>query len=210
MVLIPVVPPPDPGLANAVLLLGAAAVKEVLVGLIIGYVTMLIFVAVQLAGEAMDIQIGFGLAAVADPLLGTHTALIGQFLYLMATLLFLALNGHHMLLVGLMKSFEMVPLGQFAFGALLSGRILEILSDLFMIGLRIGGPVMLAVFLADLALGLVGRSLPQMNLLMVGLPAKIWVGFGVLLLTLPLFVVACQGLFDSMYRDILLILSAMK
>jgi flagellar biosynthetic protein FliR len=210
MILIPIVRPPDPTLANAVLLLGAAVVKELVVGLIIGYVTTLLFLAVQLAGEAIDMQMGFGLASTADPLLGTHTSIIGQFLYLIATLLFLALNGHHLLLTGLVKSFDLVPLNHFVFGTLLSGRVLDMVSEFFLIGLRIGGPVMLAVFLADLVVGLLGRTLPQMNLLVVGFPVKVWVGLGILTLTLPLILLTCQGLFTGMYRDMLLILDAMK
>jgi flagellar biosynthetic protein FliR len=126
-----------------------------------------------------------------------------------ATLLFLAMNGHHLILTALVQSFHIVPLGEFSLQPLMTGRILELLGDIFMVGLRIGAPVMLAVFLTDLALGLLGRTVPQMNLLMVGFPLKIAVGLGILLVSMPVFILLCQGLFTGMYRDLILILQAM-
>ncbi len=209
LVLLPVVPAPDPRVAENVLTLACAAAREVVVGLVIGYVSVLLFVAIQLAGEAIDIQVGFGLANIADPLLGTQASLVGQFQYMLATLIFLALNGHHLVLGALVKSFELVPLTGMAIQPLLGTRLLDILSQIFLIGLRIGGPVMLAVFLTDLALGLLGRTLPQMNLLMVGFPIKIFVGLAMLLITISSFYTLSQGLFQTMYRDIVGILQAM-
>ena len=207
--LLPVVHAPDPRIGESVLLLGAAAVKEAIVGLILGYVATLAFVAIQLAGEVADIQIGFGFASIADPLLNTHTSLIGQFQYIVATLLFLVANGHHLVLSALVRSFELVPLDGFVFHALLAGRILGILGDLFVVGMTIGAPVLLAVFLADLGLGVVGRAMPQMNLMVVGFPIKTFIGLSMLIVALPLFAIACQSLFDGLYRDMLTVLHAM-
>lgn len=209
LALLSVVPQPPAILAENVWLLAAAAVKEAAVGIILGFVATMVFMAIQLAGEAADIQIGFGLANIADPLLGTQTSLLGQFQFIVATLLFLIVNGHHLLLAALVRSFSLVPLDAFALHGILSARILDILAQLFLIGLSIGAPVMLAVFLTDLALGLLGRTVPQMNLLLVGFPIKILVGLGMLLISLPFFLTACRGLFDGMYRDLLTILRAM-
>lgn len=209
LVLVPTITPVDPHVGSNLLLLGMAVVKEAAVGIIIGFIATLVFLAIQLAGEAADIQVGFGMASIADPLLGTQTSLIGQFQYMMATLLFLSVNGHHLLITALVKSFDIVPLGDFAFHGILTGRAVDILSNLFLIGLRIGGPIMLAVFLADLGLGLLGRTVPQMNLLMVGFPVKIFVGLATLLLFVPYFLTMCQNLFATMYGDILTIIRAM-
>lgn len=209
LMLVPLVPAPAPVVGSDILLFISAVVKEAAVGLILGFVAMLAFVAIQLAGEAADMQVGFGLASMADPLLGTHTSLIGQFQFTVATLLFLVLNGHHLLVAALVKSFSLLPLGAFAYQPVLTDRILDILVGLFVLGLSIGAPVMLAVFLTDLALGLLGRTVPQMNLLLVGFPVKIAVGLSMLLVSLPFFITVCRGLFDGMYRDMLLILDAM-
>jgi flagellar biosynthetic protein FliR len=209
LILVPILPLPDPRLADNLLLLAAAGIKEAVVGVILGFVATMIFMAIQLAGEAADVQVGFGLANIADPLFGSHTSIIGQFQYMMATLLFLAMDGHHLILTGLIQSFHTVPLGGFTLQPLLTGRVLSLLGDLFMVGLRIGGPVMLAVFLTDLAMGLLGRTVPQMNLMAVGFPVKVAVGFGILLVSLPVFILLCQGLFTGMYHDLLLILQAM-
>jgi flagellar biosynthetic protein FliR len=209
VVLLPVVHLPDPAIADNIFMLGGAAVKEAAVGLILGFTAMLIFVAIQLAGEAADIQIGFGMASIVDPLLGTQTALVGQFQFMVATLFFLVINGHHYILMALAKSFELVPLNGFVYHTLLTGRVLQIVSDLFLIGLRLGAPVMLAVFLTDLALGLLGRTVPQMNLLLVGFPVKIAVGLTMLIASVPFFMVGCRSLFGDMYRDLMAIVRAM-
>lgn len=209
LVVTPLVAAPAPETATHILLFAVAVMKEAAVGLTLGFVAMMAFVAIQLAGEASDMQIGFGLANVADPLLGTRTSLLGQFQYTVATLLFLVLNGHHFLVAALVKSFSLVPVGALEYHPDMTGSILKILAGLFMLGLSIGAPVMLAVFLTDLALGLLGRTVPQMNLLLVGFPVKIAVGVSMLLVSLPFFVTACRGLFDSMYRDLFLILDAM-
>lgn len=210
LILLPVVKSPDPALANEVFLLGSAVLKEFIVGIVIGYVTTLLFVAIQLAGEAIDVQMGFGMASIADPLLGTHTSIMGQFLYLTATIFFLVTNGHHHLLTGLAQSFQAVPLDGFVMTSLLYERVLGLIAQFFLIGLRIGGPVMLSVFLADLALGLLGRNLPQMNLMVIGFPIKVWVGIGVFSFMLPFFLLTLQSLFSGIYRDITLILTAMR
>jgi flagellar biosynthetic protein FliR len=209
MVLVPIVAPVNAALTNNLLMLAGAVLKEAATGLIIGFIATLTFLAIQLAGEAADIQIGFGLANIADPLLGTQTSLIGQFQYMMATLLFLVVNGHHFILAALVRSFELVPLNDLTFHAILTGRVLDIVSQLFMMALRIGGPVMLAVFLTDVALGLLGRTVPQMNLLMVGFPVKIFVGLATLMMAVPFFLMMTQGLFATMYGDIITIIRAM-
>lgn len=209
LVLVPTIAPVDAAVTSNLFLLAGAVLKEAATGLIIGFTATLIFLAIQLAGEAADIQIGFGMANIADPLLGTQTSLIGQFQYMMATLLFLTVNGHHFVLTAMVKSFELVPLGDLTFHGILTGRILNIVSQLFFISLRIGGPVMLAVFLTDLALGLLGRTVPQMNLMMVGFPVKIFVGLATVLLAVPFFLTVSQGLFATMYGDIMTIIRAM-
>ena len=162
LILIPIVPAADPSLISNIFLLGAAAVREAAVGLIIGFIATLAFTAIQLAGETADIQVGFGLANIADPLLGFHTSLIGQFQYLVSVLFFLAIDGHHVILTALVRSFTLVPLDSFSIHAGLTAQTLAILGELFVIGMRIAAPVMLAVMLTDLGLGLVSRAVPQM------------------------------------------------
>lgn len=209
LILLPTIAPISPEILRNVFLLAEAVIREAIVGLVIGFVANMIFLAIQLAGDAVDIQIGFGLANIADPLQGTQSSLVGQFQYIIGTLLFLAMNGHHMILAALVRSFRIVPLNGAVFHPEVAGRILDLLTMFFVVGLQIAAPVMLTVFLTDMALGLLGRTVPQMNLLMVGFPVKILVGMTFLLVSLPIFLPLCQNLFSGMYQDIINIVQAL-
>jgi flagellar biosynthesis protein FliR len=208
LVLLPAASAPPPGLCTDVLTLASAVAREALVGLIMGFAVTLLFLAVQLAGELIDVQMGFGMAAVMDPLLNTQASLIAQFQYLVATLMFLATNGHHALIVALSDSLRLVPLASAHPGPAVAGSALDAVAHLFLLGVHLGAPVLLALVLTDLALGLLGRTLPQMNLLLVGMPAKILVGLAMLLLSLPSFVPACHDLFGGVHHYVLRFLIA--
>lgn len=163
-------------------------VPEIVVGLIIGLVTHFIFYGVELSGQFLGIQMGFGIVNVIDPQTEEQISIIAQLQYLFAVLIFLTFSGHHFLLSGLKYSYEVVPIGGVHFRSELLVLFIKMMGDLFVAGLKIAAPVMAALLLSEVALGIVARTVPQMNVFIVGFPLKIGLGLLALALSWPMFV----------------------
>lgn len=177
---------PEPG---NILALASAVGGEIFAGLIIGYTAYLLFTGIQMAGQIIDIQIGFGLVNVIDPAGGQQVSILGQFYYLLAMLFFLAVDGHHALLKALGDSFGLLPPGGVGWldqaaqaGPLLSGFF----TKLFVIAFQVAAPSVAVLFLTNLSMGLLSRTLPQMNVFIVGLPLNVVVGLLVTVASLKL------------------------
>lgn len=183
---------------------------ELLVGWIIGFTASLTFSAIHMAGQLLDMQVGFGVVNVLDPTTGQQVPIIGSFKYNLAIIIFLVTNGHHLLLTGLFESFRLIPI----FGAVINPDITEIMVDLvsgiFVIAMKISIPVLVAIILTDVALGVLARTMPQMNIFVVGIPAKIMVGLFVLSFALPFYILFLDVAFNEMYGNIFVVLRAMQ
>lgn len=177
-------------------------ITEFLIGFMIGFAMYLVFVAVQVAGQLIDMQMGFSIVNVLDPQSGVQIPLIGNFQYLMALLILLSLNGHHLILAALVKSYDFIPL----LGGHLVGPVTETLlrmfSGLFVTAIKIAAPVVGSLLVTDVALGIIARTVPQMNVFIVGMPAKIAIGLVILILILSLYVWLLGVLFDRMFHDV--------
>ena len=160
--------------------------SEVLVGLAIGVAASLVFHALEMGASLVGVQMGFGLQGVIDPLTGAQSSVIDQFYRLLVTLIFFAINGHYLVIGGLLQTFEVVPPGTADLTLIAGERVTPFFTALFVVALRIAMPVMGALMLTDLAMGLVARTVPQMNVLIVGFPLKIGVGVLVLAASVPL------------------------
>lgn len=187
----------------------AMAAKEFLVGIILGYVSFLVFSALYIAGQIIDMQIGFGMVNVLDPTLNTQVPLTGNFIYVLTTLFFLMIDGHHVLLSALFKSYSLLPIGSLAFNEALVDNMLAIFIEVFVIGFKISVPVVAAALLAEVALGVLSRTVPQMNVFIVGMPLKIGIGLVTLLFMMPVFINIINVTFDRMYGYIYLIIRSM-
>jgi len=164
--------------------------KEVLIGLYIGFLVSLIFTAFQLAGEYYSVLVGFGISEVIDPLAQVSVPLIGQLKNLIGLLIFLVINGHHFLIKAIYRSYELVPI--IAFEKTASAGLLKFvvysMGGMFVIALKIALPVLATILLVEVSLGILAKAAPQMNILMLGFPVKIAVAFGVLIIISPLVV----------------------
>lgn len=183
--------------------------KELLVGIIIGYVSFVLFSAMFVAGQIIDAQIGFGMVNVLDPQSNIQVPLIGNFLYIFAILVFLLVDGHHVLFSALVKSYNIVPINSFFFTKNLINNIIGIFAETFMIALKIGIPIIGAVLISEAALGILSRTIPQMNVFIVGMPMKIGLGLLTLLLILPGFSNTLDYLFDILYAYISIAIQSM-
>ncbi|MEH7222573.1 flagellar biosynthetic protein FliR [Bacillus sp. JJ1566] len=175
--------------------------KEAMVGLLIGLIAYMIFAAIQIAGGFIDFQMGFAIANVIDPQTGAQSPLMGQYLYTFALLFLLAINGHHLLLDGIFYSYEFIPMEQatLPFGNdNLVEFVLRAFSTMFIIAFQMSMPVVGALFLVDIALGIVARTVPQLNVFVVGLPLKIGVSFVVMLIAISMMFMLVGKLVDNM------------
>lgn len=204
IVLMPVVQP-DPrlfpeGLFSALNLI----VSELIFGLTIGLSIRLFFAAVQLGAHLVGFQMGFGMARVLDPETGTQATMLVQIGNWIAILIFLLLNGHHILLKTLSESFSIIEVGSLGFREGLFHKILEISGDMFAMAIRIGAPAIAALLFTSAAFGILAKIVPQMNILIVAFPVKIVVGlffFGISLEILLYFtkqyVVGLEGMLKT-------------
>lgn len=177
-------------------------VSELIFGIIIGFASSLVFSAVQMTGSLLDMQIGFGVVNVFDPQAGQQVPLIGNFKYILALLLFLIVNGHHILLTAIVDSFKLVPITGVVFSNSITNMMVNMISGIFTLAFKITVPVLAALIITDIALGILARTMPQMNVFIVGVPAKIIVGIFVLSVTLPFFMLFLEVGLRGMYRDI--------
>lgn len=177
--------------------------REFLVGIAMGFLAYLFVTAVQVAGSFMDIQIGFGIANVIDPMTGASAPMLGNVKYMIAMLLFLSFDGHHYLLRAIMESYEWIPLNNQVFAKVYDGKISEFLlrsfESMFYIAFQLAAPVVAALFLTDLGLGLLTRVAPQFNIFVIGAPLKMILGFILLMLLFPELISQFQSLFTSMF-----------
>ena len=150
---------------------------EIIMGLLLDVVVRFLFAAVQTAGHYIGFSMGFAMMNVLDPLTGTQEPITGHVLYQTTMLVFLSLNGHLFLLQALGESFSLVPPGGLLINPALGEHILAFAGHIFTLALKIAAPVIGSLFLVDLALALISRAAPQMNVLFVGFPLKIGVGF---------------------------------
>ena len=186
---------------GSLLAYGILAAKEVLFGLALGYVVNLIFICIQMAGQLVDFQIGFSMATYYDPLTSNRFSLFSNLYYWVGIALFFAVNGHHYLIYAMTQSFELVPLGQLSFGQLDLDGIVTLFADMFRIAFEIAMPIIFIVLLADVIMGILSRSVPQINILMLNLPLKMLIGILAAIVLLPAFGNMLLSLIESLpYR----------
>jgi len=196
---------PEPNLIPYMILVA----KELILGMLFGYTARLIFYAVQFAGEIIGIDIGFGVVNIIDPLSSEQISVIGTFKNLIAIVTFLAINGHHILINALIKSFDMIPLGGIHLSAGLGESVIDTTAQVFIMAIQMAAPVITALFMTSLALGIVARTVPQMNVFIVGFPLKIGVGVAMLMISLPLFQVVLIKLFNNIGPNLSVLLTQM-
>jgi flagellar biosynthetic protein FliR len=197
-------------LPSAGIPLAMAVVREMLIGFSIGLGATLIFTGIQLAGQIVDIQMGLGMVNIIDPITSTQISVMGQYYYLIATLVFMAVDGHHLLLRGVAESFNVIPLGQAHFSVALGTKMMGLFTQVFFIAFRVGAPVIGALFITNMALGVIARTVPQMNVFIVGMPLNLGVGFLITAISMSFFVFILQGLFKGMYHDIAILIQTMR
>jgi flagellar biosynthesis protein FliR len=209
LVLYPIVHLEPTPLVPSVIAFAIGICGEILMGVILGYVIRLIFTGIQLAGELIAFQMGFSVASVIDPMSSSQVPVISQMMVMFAILIFLTTNAHHWFLRGLVESFTLIPPFGFHSSGNLMSRLFQAAGDMFSIAVKSGSPVIVALLLVSLGLGLVGRTVPQMNVFMVATPVNILIGFIFLSLSLPMMMTFLSQLLNGAGKEILQIMKLM-
>lgn len=196
LVLMPLVMQTQPAQVHPWTAFPVLILQESSVGFVIGVVASLLFAAAQLSGEILDRYMGFGLAHLIDPEFDEETSLVSEFENLVALMLFLAIGGHHILLLGLCESFELIPLGGVRCDSAIAMEIVRVTGQVFPVAIKLTAPAFVILIVTTVVEGLIARFVPQMNVLVIGLPLKIAVGLIGLAACVPMF----SYIFDKMLR----------
>jgi flagellar biosynthetic protein FliR len=184
--------------------------NQVLVGVTIGFASYIVFAAIQLSGQIIDLQMGFGIVNVIDPMSNTQVSIIGQFQFILGMLIFLSINGHHYLFQAITDSFRFVPLTSVGMTEATLNKLGDLFSNLFVIAFKIAGPATIALILTNITLGMIARTIPQMNVFIVGLPLNILVGLAAVLISMPILVNLFNTLLNAMWDDIYYIIKSLR
>lgn len=183
---------------------------EVLLGITIGLMVRLLFSAASMAGEFMGLEVGLSLPSVLNPDLGEQSSVLQTLVELFTLFVFLSTEAHHLLLRGLAHSFRVVPLLGWEFGGSSVAAMVQLSGELWPMALRISAPLVAAQFLVKVALALLARAAPQMNVFMVGFPLQIGVGLLTLAFMLPLVAFVIEELFGQIGTQIVGMLNLLK
>lgn len=181
----------------------AAAASEFVVGGLLAFGVFTAFAAFQLAGRVMDLQMGFGVASLIDPATRTQSPLLGTLLNMVALAVFFAVDGHHLVIRGLAYSLVQLPPGS-SLAALEPAAVVAQFGAMFVFAVALAAPVIFVLLLVDVALAVMARTMPQMNVFIVSLPLKIMVGLLVLVMSMqymgPVMERVFEGMFDYWQR----------
>lgn len=184
-------------------------IKELFLGFIFGYITTVVFSAILLAGQLIDTQIGFGMVNILDPQNNIQIPLLGNFNNIIALMLFLIIDGHHVLIDLLIVSFETVPMGKIVINPEIYHTLVIIFKKSFELAFKMSLPIVGAALVTEGALGLMSKSIPQINIFAIGIPAKIFVGLITLFFFIPAFIALLGESFSGMFIDIKKLMEAM-
>jgi flagellar biosynthesis protein FliR len=189
--------------------LGIGMISEILMGVIIGLSVRMVFAGVQLAGQLVGFQMGFAMAEVVDPQTSEQIPLLGELNNIVAILIFLTINAHHWFLHAVVDSFRLVPPCSFQFSNSLMAQLVDMGGDMFVIAIKVGAPVIAALFLMSVAFGLAARTVPQMNIFFVAMPIKILVGLLFIGLSFPYLLSFMKTVFAGLETSVFYLLKAM-
>lgn len=174
--------------------------QQAMIGLLLGFTLRIAFAAIDIAGDLIGMQMSLSFAVFYDPQNAGQTPVLSEFLGLLAMLIFLALNGHLLTLQVLVESFRLLPISATPFSPASFTSMLAWSSVLFSAGLLLALPLITALLIANLAMGVLARVAPQLNIFAVGFPVTLMAGFIVLMFSIPYFGTAMERLFDQAFR----------
>jgi flagellar biosynthesis protein FliR len=162
------------------------ALREAFIGVCFGFLGRMFFMAVRVTGEMISLSIGLSGAQLFNPSMGGQTTPVDQFFYSLAGLLFLTINGHHLFIAGLIDTFRILPIGNISLNMAPFATMGEFVQEVIAVGLRMSGPIVIAILIVNLVMGLLGKTVPQINVLVTSLAVNVIVGLVVFFISLPI------------------------
>lgn len=200
--------PPMPAVQAGSWLGLSIILQQMMIGMLLGFAVRIAFWAIDLAGQLIGLQMGLSFAVFYDPTNATQTPIVSNFLGLLAMLIFLALDGHLLTLSLLAESFKLVPVSVTPFAVKGYTVMLAWAATLFAAGVLLALPLIAALLIANIAMGVLSRVAPTLNLFAVGFPVTLFAGFLVIMISLPYFGAALQRLFEDGFGAMRLIMRA--
>jgi flagellar biosynthetic protein FliR len=197
LVLSPVAPVPAEAIPRSTGDFLLVVAGEIVLGAILGLAVRMLMTSVQIMGQLIGFQMGFAVANVLDPVSGVQASVLAQFAFLITILVMFSINAHHYFFRALADSFTLVPVGQVNLGQDLFQQVMDAASRMFSLAVRLGAPVIAALLFTDVIMGILAKTVPQMNILMVGFPIKITVGMFFLSLTMTLIIPMLADIFED-------------
>jgi flagellar biosynthetic protein FliR len=182
---------------------------EIMIGVMIGFAGRLIFDGIQLAGQLIGFQMGFSIVNVIDPVNNEQTSIISQFQYLIALLIFLVMNGHHIFLYAIAESFRILPPLGFHFSGELMQLVLIFVRNMLEVAIKTGAPIIAVLLFMSVGMGLIARTVPQINIFIVGFPLQIAIGLIGIGVTIPIFMRVVESYFLNLEGEIISLLRLM-
>ncbi|UOF00934.1 flagellar biosynthetic protein FliR [Bdellovibrio reynosensis] len=172
------------------------AIREMIIGLSLGFLTRLFFFVVTMTGDLVSMSVGLSASQLYNPMLGSHGNTIDQFYSTVGTLVFLAINGHHMLISAIAQSYDIVPVASLSLNLTAFADVALYGQTAMIMAIKMCAPVLVTILLVNLAMGILGRAVPQINVLVTSMPVTILLGMTVVFLCLPLLVLEMNGLVE--------------
>jgi len=174
------------------------ALTELLIGFVLGFIAIIAFSAISMAGQLIDTHLGFGLVHILDPQSGMEVSLMGKFKNILAIIIFFTIDAHHSLIRILVDSFDIIPAGNLRIEPIITPEIIELFVNYFILALNIAIPIIAASIIVEMVFGIIVRTVPQMNIFVLGIPIKIVIGLIALALLIPVYVSVMGGMFGDM------------
>ena len=192
-----------------ILMFAFIVAKELFIGWLIGLVGYIVLTAVNTAGKIMDMQVGFAVVNMMDPSTQQQTGLIGTFLYNLTILYFVVTNGHHVILSALTESFRIIPLSAMVWNTSLPELIIDLTAGIWLNGMKIAMPITFAILLTNVGMGILARTMPQMNIFVVGIPMHLMIGTTMLSMILPFYFLFLDVMFNEIYGNLSIALKSL-
>ena len=176
--------------------------SEVLVGLAVGFASQLVFHAIQIAGDFMSQLMGYSMASMYDPHMETQTVVLGQMFSALAMLTFLALDGHHVLFRAIVETFHLIPQGHLVMNEAFKDSLVKLVGNTLLFGIQLSAPMAACMLLVNIVYGVLGKALPQLNILTLSMASSALIGGFVLLITYPSIQSGMSGIFTSYFDDL--------
>ena len=175
---------------------------EVLVGLAVGFASQLVFHAVHVAGDFMATFMGLSMASMYDPHTENQTMVLGQMLGALAMLTFLAIDGHHLIFKSLIESFQLIPQGHFVMNDAFKDSLVKLAANTVLFGIQLAAPMAACMMLVNIVYGILGKALPQLNILTLSMASSVCIGGFVLLITYPSVQNGMVNIFGAYFEDL--------